>query len=174
MQLSCPQTIQRFKRPRKFKPALQPYAVRLIKEPQFAKTYGNVTGSKRRGLIYENRVVEALRVSGEGIAGLWFEFADVNGHRYAQADWVGFDYEKGKICIVEIKLNRVPEAWWQLNRLYRPLVEKVFPYWDIALVEIASNMYSVAVPEQVKIIHDLSKAEIGKTSFMRIPYEGST
>lgn len=148
--------------------------VTMCEEPQFAKTLGNVKGSQRKGLLYEAQVIKALDddlgKGWESLPGPWFEFVDSRGHRYAQADWVGFNWHRGLICIAEMKLTRVPEAWWQLNRLYQPLIHRLFPRWDIALVEITANMYNVALPEPVKVIHSLDAVEPWKTSVMVVPY----
>lgn len=174
MLLSCPQTTTRFRPPKRFKMVKGKPIVRLVEEPQFAKTHGKVKGAKRKGLIYEERVINYLEDNKgeqwESIAGPWFEFADNSGHRYAQADWMGINLQQGRICIAEVKLSRVPEAWWQLNRLYKPLVEKLFPSWEISLLEIAATVYSVAVPEEVKVVRKFEEAEVNKTSFMQVDY----
>jgi len=146
----------------------------MVEEPQFAKTHGNVKGAKRRGLLYQQHVVERLedwcKDEWVPIAGPWFEFVDFSGHRYAQADWLGFNYAKGLICLAEVKLTRVPDAWWQLNRLYAPLVKKLFPDFELARLEISTNLLNVMVPEDVKVIHKLDDVRDGCTSFMRIGY----
>jgi hypothetical protein len=166
-----------FRVPKKVKLVKGLTGVRMIEEPQFAKTHTLPKGSKRRGLIYQDRVVEFLKhkkpESWEPIAGPWFEFVDATGHHYAQADWMAVDMERGFICIVEIKLNRVPDAWWQLNRKYRPLVEKLFPNFDIGLLEIATTIQNFVTPSPVELIGSLSQVEPNKTMFMRVPYDAA-
>lgn len=174
MLLSSPPMMSKFRPPKGVKPVRGLNAVRTIEEPQFARTNGNVTGSKRKGLLYQERVVDELDFllppTWEAVPGLWFEFVDSSGHRYAQADWIGFDWGKGIITIVEIKLSRVPNAWWQLNRIYRPLIEKLFPCFEVAMLEIASNVNAVATPEPVKVIRDLRDVKVGETCFMQMDY----
>lgn len=172
MLLSSPQTTSRFYAPRGFKPAVGCSRVEICSTPQFAaNAKGGIRGAKAKGIRYQEKVVQLLEEQGyEGVPGMWFRFEKRGQVRYAQADWVGFDYLQGKITIAEIKLSRVPQAWWQLNRLYRPLVQAIFPKWNIALCEIADGVYSVAVPEEVPVIQKLDSAEAGKTSFMRVPY----
>ena len=169
MQLSSPTKVRT---PRGFKPVRGLSLVTTIEEPQFARTNGNVKGAKRRGLLYQEKVVEVLDQQlgpyCEGIPGLWFEFVDFSGHRYAQSDWVSFDLKRGLITIAEIKLSRVPLAWWQLNRLYGPLVQKLFPDWKIAYLEVARSPVNVAVPEEVKVVQRLDQAKPGCTSFMMV------
>lgn len=160
--------------PRGFKGVRGLSSVSIIDEPQFAKTHGNVKGSKRKGLLYQERVVDYLdQVKGEdweAIPGLWFEFQESRGRRFAQADWVGFCPKDGLICIAEIKLSRVPLAWWQLNRLYKPLVQKLFPEWKIATLEITATVYNVAIPEPTPVVRELHKAQAGQTSVLHVPY----
>lgn len=160
--------------PKGFKGVRGLSSVRVIDEPQFAKTHGNVRGSKRKGLLYQERIVDHLdQVKGEeweAIPGLWFEFYESRGKRFAQADWVGFNPKEGLVCIAEVKLSRVPLAWWQLNRLYKPLVQKLFPEWNIALLEITATVYNVAIPEPTPVIRELGKVIPGKTSVLHVPY----
>ena len=166
------QTIRNdFRVPKGFKAVKGLTAAKTIAEPQFAKTAGPQKGAKKRGLIYEQRVTRLLNQHFVGISGLWFEFVDQKGHRYAQADWVGFDWTKGRIYLVEAKLSRVPKAWWQLNRLYLPLVEFCFGRGNICLIEVATDLKHVQVPGPVNLISELEAARPGETSFMRVPYD---
>lgn len=171
---SSPQKIANCYPPRGFKSVRGLSAVRMIEEPQFAKTNGNVRGAKRKGLLYQEQVVDRLDAlcgdRWEPLAGPWFEFVDFSGHRYAQADWIGFDIRSGIIALVEIKYTRVPDAWWQMNRLYRPLLAKLFPQFKIAMLEIATNVVNVKVPEEVQIVHSLDAVKPNATSFMRMSY----
>lgn len=165
-----------FNKPRKLYLVKGLREVRFIDTPNFAKTKSKSKGSKRRGLIYQDRVVDYLENkkpdTWEALPGPWFEFEDVNGHGYAQADWLGIDMENGVICIVEIKLNRVADAWWQLNRKYKPLVEKIFPGFNVAMLEIATTVRHFKTPTDVGFISTIEDVEAGKTMFMRVPYEG--
>lgn len=149
--------------------------VRLCNEPNFAKTKKLPKGSKRKGLLYQERVVERLETMVEDtmvpLAGPWFEFVDATGHRYAQADWIGIDLSKGFVCIAEVKLNRVPDAWWQLNRLYLPLVERLFPEFDIGCLEIATTICNFQTPDAVELVTSLSQVEKGTTKFLRMSYD---
>lgn len=151
--------------------------VRSVTQPQFAKTYGRQTGSRKRGLVYENQVVTKIErdlpKGWVGVPGPWFLYLDkVARERYAQPDWLGICVELGRICIVEVKLTRNPRAWWQLNELYKPLVRQVFPHWEISLVEVASKPKHFPLPESVGLISQLTDAPADQTSFMVIPYEG--
>lgn len=144
----------------------------MVDEPQFAKTLGNVKGSMRRGLLYQDRVTDYLDTQIEGIAGPWFRYSNgVKPPRYAQPDWLGFDFERGFLYIAEIKLTRVTNAWWQLNRLYKPIVQKVFPKWDIVLLEVSTTADVLMLPEEVKVVHKVQDAKLGQTSLFRMNYK---
>lgn len=177
MMLFCSQIqTKRIKPPKGFRPAQNPQHVRAVTQPQFANTNGGQKGSRKRGLLYESQVVERLEArlpSGwVGVAGPWFLYVDKFAReRYAQPDWLGFCFERGLICIVEVKLTRSPKAWWQLNKLYRPLVERLFPEWELSMVEVASKPKHFPLPEPVNLVRSLKDAPIGQTSFMVLPYE---
>lgn len=163
-----------FRPPRKVKPVKGLTVVALAEEPQFAKTNGNVRGRHRKGLIYQQRVIDWLDEHSDGwepIPGPWFEFVDRQGHRYAQADWVALNQRTGIVCIGEIKLTRVSMAWWQLNTLYKPLVERLFPAYEVACLEIVANLASVAVPEPVKFITSVDRVNPKQTSCMQVRYD---
>lgn len=161
--------------PKKFKPVKGLIAANVVDEPQFVQGVRAPTGVKGKGIRYEARVVEYLERdlpdTWVGIPGMWFEFVDGSGNRFAQPDWLGFDVPHGLIVIAEMKLTRVRQAWWQLNRLYQPLVRKVFPEWDIALVEITTEIKNVSIPESVSLIQSITHAKPNKTQVMRLPYD---
>lgn len=167
------QPTMRAKKPRKIKPVKGLKWARLVDQPQFAQTTRTPKGVKGKGVRYERQVQEKLEQnipdSWVGVCGPWFQFEDSNGVRFAQADWIGFNVDELYICIAEMKLSRVPEAWWQLNRVYKPLVQEVFG-WDTALVEITANLRHLVLPEDVKLSHDIKAVKPGGTYVMRLPY----
>lgn len=148
-------------------------AVRMIAPPRFAANRKRLNAYTEKGLRYQEQVTQKLEKepNWEPVAGPWLEYVAKRDHRYGQPDWLGFNWEKGVICIAEMKLTRVRDAWWQLNVLYKPLISKLFPSFDIALLEIASRMKPVDVPEDVKVVWSVDDVEPGKTCFMRVPYE---
>jgi len=175
--LTMPETSPRMtaKVPKGFKPVKRLQWAKVVDTPQFAQTPVRVKGAKAKGLRYEKRVQDyldkAVGDSWASLPGLWMHFEDFRGVSYAQADWVGFNAREGKICIAEIKLSRVARAWWQLNRLYRPLVHHIFPGWDILLVEITSALRVVSAPEDSIIVPSLAHVVPNKTCVMRLPYD---
>lgn len=159
-------------RPKGFTPATSVRNARFVDTPQFAQTYGGQTGSKKKGLVYEQKVRDhldgILPDSWEAVPGPWFHFSDGRNERYAQADWLAFDFKSRVICIGEIKFTRVANAWWQLNRLYGPIVRSIFPTWQIAYLEIAKNVRNVATPTPVRVVWKLEDVKPEQTSFMQV------
>jgi len=161
-------------RPKSFIPAKYIREVFWVETPQFACTVKKPTGAKGKGLRYEAQVCEKLDKLPEwvGIQGPWFKFTDHRGsHRYAQPDWMGLNWERGIVLLVEIKLSRVPKAWYQLNELYSPLVRHVLGSWDIACLEIANKVTHFNLPKEVKMAHTFEHIKPGETRFMQVPYE---
>jgi hypothetical protein len=82
---------------------------------------GRARGAKGNGIRYERAVAASLP---EAIHGQWFEFVDANGPGWCQTDLLLA--ESGKTVIVEVKYTWTGEAWTQLERLYKPVVELAF------------------------------------------------
>lgn len=167
--------LENLRPPRGFIPVRGSPRVKIIDEPSFINTKGNAAqASVRKGLRYQDQIMKYLETTLDedwvGFPGLWFEFTAGHKSRTAQADWVGLNMREYRICIVEVKLSRVAKAWWQLNKLYKPLVAQLFPGWDISLLEIASKLQTVVVPERVRVVSSLESARPGETSFMKVEY----
>lgn len=61
-------------------------------------------------------------------AGQWFRFkADGQGKiRWCQTDGLLVDVEHRTLTVVEFKYQHTESAWWQLFKLYKPVIEKLF------------------------------------------------
>lgn len=161
--------------PRGFISADKVRSAKFVDCPQFAGTHGGQKGRLKKGLVYEEQVCnyleERIPDTWVGVKGPWLMYFDLFGkQRYAQPDWMGIVPEQGIIYLVEVKLSRVPRAWWQLNKLYKPLVQAAMPEWEIRLVEVANQIAHFHLPETVKLISGLDQASAQQTSFMRIEY----
>lgn len=157
--------------PKNFTPVVGCQAARFVEAPSFSLTKKMPTGSKGQGLRYQKKVeeffAEHVKDPWVDLPGMWIEYLAKEGKVcYAQPDILFVNPEQGKIIIGEIKLSRVPDAWWQLNRKYKPLIEKLFPRWRIGLLEITATVYNVVVPEDVTLVHRFEDSKIGKTSLM--------
>ncbi len=76
-------------------------------------------GAKGQGVRYERALAWAVPVA---VHGQWFEFEDSNGLGYCQTDLLMLRGSKA-VCL-EAKYTWTPVGHWQLERLYRPVVEE--------------------------------------------------
>lgn len=108
-------------------------------------------GRKRQGLIYQAR------------AGAWlldhfkphFRFSPwvvFNEDRWCQPDGLILSPERSRIVVTEIKLRHCSEAWFQLFQLYIPVVQMLFPDWEVVGCEVV-KWYdpSSVVPQAPKL-----------------------
>lgn len=160
---------------KKYKLIQNAYGVELFHTPSFARGISKSRGVRAKGLRYEAHVISHLEKILDperwtGFDKVWLRYTDRKGAiHYAQPDWFGIDCHRGLVCVVEVKLSRVPEAWWQLNQLYVPLLSRVFKGWDFACVEIAANVRHLKdIP--VRVIRDLNDCRVGETAFMKVDY----
>lgn len=124
--------------PRGFKgPLGVPTNVRFGGTPRYPR--GN-TASQKAGLAYEQKVVDVL----SAIYGDQFcrapsiLYDDRTGCRMAIPD--GVLRVRSELVIIEVKLSHCEKAWWQLNRLYLPLLSAlVLPGTRISTVEICRH-----------------------------------
>lgn len=81
--------------------------------------------------------------------------------RWCQPDALAFDPWAGRIIIIEVKYQHTSDAWWQLRRLYAPVVKALFPGYDIHLAEVC-KWYdpAIAFPEQVGMLPSVECASM--------------
>ena len=94
----------------------------------------------------------------------WFAFYSSTREtvQYCQPDGLLFVEELGRVVVCEVKYNHVPDAYFQLNQKYLPVVAAAFPSLEISLCEIV-RWYDPAVdfPCKVKLTPDLRKVAPG-------------
>lgn len=122
-----------------------------VRPPSF-NAEGKQSAAKKAGLMYERKAKVALERVFRGKDtrdGQWLGFTDSSGARACQPDFlVVFPTF---VVIVEIKVNHCELAWWQLRRLYSPVVERVFG-WPTVLVEVVKHYDPMAFwPEEDKV-----------------------
>ncbi|HYE38144.1 hypothetical protein [Methylocaldum sp.] len=68
----------------------------------------------------------------------WLYYSDELGVHWRQPDGLLFDLKGGKIIIVEVKYQHTTDAWWQLRKLYLPILQHIFPanLWEFKMLEI--------------------------------------
>lgn len=110
----------------------------------------NYTGSRLLGKKYEEKALSYLQrcaqkdldfaLKSEYLVGPWLIYNSQGDSadyvRYCQPDFLLKDHWQKKITIVEVKLQHCIEAYEQLTKLYKPVVQKIFPNYDISLCEV--------------------------------------
>jgi hypothetical protein len=75
-------------------------------------------GARARGIAYEKAVAAALPLAWHG---QWWEFEDRRGLGFCQTDLVIVGREAA--LVLEVKYTWTPDAWVQLECLYKPVLE---------------------------------------------------
>lgn len=151
----APTVRRQFQKPRGFRPiegTPEDVAFTSWKHP---RSSGN-TAAQKAGLRYEKKVHEALAdtYSSAFHPHPSISFRDRSGPRLAVPD--GLLRIGDSVAIVEIKYSHCELAWWQLRKLYEPLVQRLTTS-RVLLLEIV-NSYDPAVefPEPHQFIPSLS------------------
>lgn len=126
--------------------------------------------AKRRGLAYQNRVLDwAVGASGgaELVRGPWYCFGDSSpGRHYCQPDLLVI---RGAITLVcEIKLRWTVDAWWQLQRLYLPVLRVAHGSGRVFVPVVVCGGYDPALPppDPAHLIDNLASAEPDKFNIL--------
>lgn len=150
--------------PSGFKPAGELLWAALCEKPPHFKRRRKPSGRKMQGLKYEKRAHERFgQMYGDFYLPspwLWFRQRGKSQVRYAQPDALLFDFDLGRITIVEYKYQHVEMAWWQLHQLYRPLIRHIFgDMWTPHMIEVV-KWYdpSTGFPGPVKLCKTLDEA----------------
>lgn len=133
------------------KPLVPPLHFRGLTSPKnirlhhvnYSRAQG-VTAAQKNGLRYESQVQTSLFAKfADYNAGSYIHFEDLGEARTVQPD--GLLVYPDYIFIFEIKYQHCPEAWWQLERLYKPLLTLAFPRRPVSVVEICRS-YDPSMP----------------------------
>ena len=131
-------------------------------EPSFEGKRSRSTGAQANGIRYERKVQRYLTAlcSGHYVPAPWFRYCTHNHPHwhYCQPDGLLFNYNRNLITIVEIKLGHSLQAWWQVQNLYRPVINFVFgSRWSLAACEVtARHDPAIAFPNSLQHITRLS------------------
>lgn len=129
--------------PPRFRPLLGPTNEIQLRAVPYRRAEG-ITGSQKAGLRYEEHVQNVLQTKFSNyMPGPYLHFKDRGVVRTAQPDGVLLfdDY----LFIFEVKYTHCPEAWWQLEKLYAPLLRQLFPSRTVGLVEVCRS-YDPSTP----------------------------
>lgn len=113
------------------------------------------TQAQKAGIRYERKVTSFLRSCFfDGLqVGPWFEFLDVNGgRRYCQPDALWLSKDKSFAIIFEVKIRFTSDAYYQLRKLYAPVVRKALEPQRIGLVNVCRS-FDPAVPFPEPVVH---------------------
>lgn len=106
-------------------------------------------GRKRQGILYERKALEYLARSAtdfglELLSGQWVAYRTIHDAKtkmnFCQPDAIFVDEERKKLTLFEIKLQHTSDAWWQLRKLYEPVLHAIFPSFSIASIELVRWM----------------------------------
>lgn len=117
-----------FSPPAFFKPANDPYNVRLV---PYAGKGSRMTAAQKTGVRYE-------KAFGEFMKSQWpedyltfenqmFTFMTARGPRWCRPD--GVLRLGARLTVFEVKYRHTAESWWQLHKLYSPVLES---FWKVA------------------------------------------
>ena len=122
------------------------------------------TGAKARGVRYELKAQEYLldQFSDHYIPSPWLHFREEasESFRWCQPDGILLDFERGVCIVLEIKYSHTSDAWWQLRKLYIPVLQKILPpsLWTYELGEIVKWFDpDVAFPEPIRLVDNPMK-----------------
>jgi hypothetical protein len=119
-------------------------------------------------LKYERKALARLyeRYPGRLVWSPWIRFRNPAGSwRWCQPDGLLIDVEAGQVVVLEVKHHHTSDAWWQLEKLYRPVVQRMLPeqLWRLAVVEVV-RWYDPAVlfPCPLVLVEDPAQSPRGK------------
>jgi hypothetical protein len=115
------------------------------------------TYAQRAGLRYEELVTHHLRSTFPAtMVQPLFEFYDAAGFRLCRPDAIVSRADR--LVVLETKKQHVPEAWWQLEKLYRPVLEAWRPEKRVFCVEIVRSFDpAMPFPTKVELLDDISE-----------------
>lgn len=117
-----------------------------------------LTAAQKAGLRYEKKVLAELSDTLQRFLHIFptIAFEDANGPGFGVPDAVIVDNHG--VCVIEVKSQHMPEAWWQLRRKYEPLVRAIHPGEKIHLVEICRSLdCDMPFPETLKVVGSIAE-----------------
>ena len=115
--------------------------------PSPAGSLRPLTEAQKSGLRYEKKALDFLarelalnaEPPRELLRSPWISFTDRTGSRLCQPDALIDIPSENRTVVVEIKLRHMPEAWWQLRKLYEPVAREARPGHQIALLCVTKS-----------------------------------
>lgn len=148
-------------RPSNFLPAGEVTSARISTEPPYWLARKKSTGKRRAGEIFEKRAQEYLQGAHDFYTPApWIVFTSrrITRPRWCQPDGLILDVTTGICTIVEIKLKHTPRAWWQVRKLYEPVVRCLLARssFSFAALEVVRHIDNqTPFPERWGYVRDL-------------------
>jgi hypothetical protein len=126
----------------------------------FVLPSGALTAAQKAGLRYEDRIQEALsrRFTDLFQSNVRLFYRDGRGPGGCIFD--GLLMAGKSVTIIEIKLQHMPEAWWQLRKKYEPVV-RAWPVLEgrrVYLLEICRSLdASMPFPEPLNVVQSIDE-----------------
>jgi len=124
--------------------------------PAFTTGQRNQKGARRLGYLFEDKINKELSklLGKQYAANPWLKFyVKDEGSRECQLDGMYIDVANKLVTVVECKYTFCPEAWYQINTLYRPVIEAWFPNFKTRGVQVFKNFLpQVKYPELPEVI----------------------
>lgn len=118
------------------------------------------TAAQKAGMRYEAQahMFLANELGDKYQASAALSFEDDSGHRIVVPDGLYFS-PYGTALIFEVKRQHCPEAWWQLRRLYSPVVS-AFPFVNrVSCIEVTRSYDpSMGFPEDAMVVRSVREA----------------
>lgn len=147
--------------PRNFVPAgIVQWGIFVAGDPSFLRPHRKPTGVRWQGVKYEAAVQQMLqsKFPHSYLPSPWLKFHGSSGVKWCQPDGLLFDLEAGIVTIVEVKYKHTSDAWWQLRKLYEPVLRKMFEhpqngFWDFRMLEIVKWYDPLTIyPEETRLL----------------------
>lgn len=147
----------------------------LDSRPSFIRSK-RVTGAYRRGIVYERKALDRLESEVSSIPesvflrSPWIEYIDDNGKHWCQPDAVGWSARSAPAGFVwEVKYKHCAEAWFQIWRLYIPVLERIYPSIKWQGIEVVKWFdASISFPEQFELSDSILKVPRGGRTAVHI------
>lgn len=123
----------------------------------------------RPGLKYQTRVINRLKGEEGLVPGPWFCYVDASTkRRYCQPDFILQREGEALVLIGEIKRVFHPDSWWQLERIYSPVVRIALPFATsfICICVCRSFDPAVRLPAVPHLIRTLEEAQEGEFNIL--------
>lgn len=115
-------------------------------------------------------MLRACHTCGPVLCGPWYRYITTSSRpRFCQPDFVLQDASGSEACIVEVKLSWTSDAWWQLKRIYLPVLKAAHPEVEFrTLVICASYDPAILANEDVTLVDSIESVALFPLLLMRL------